>query len=149
MRRNSARVGDPIPDDDHIVRYRKKDIWEMARKKDFDPEIFESKTYPNAGVSVNWLEYYCGDEWASLKKIRKSTTYSGIRTSGGFLKLRVSDLKKISSELPAGNLRVVYDGKDPNWSHAEVQPPGATTFNALALCANHHGTVLRVPVLDD
>lgn len=149
MRRNRTRVGDPIPDEDHLVRYRRKDIWEMMNKKNVDPEIFESKTYPNAGISANWLEFYGEDEQVSLKKIRKSTTYGGIRSSGGFLKLRVSALMKITSELAAGNLRVVYDGKEPNWSHVEIQPPGATTFNALALCANRHGTVLRVPSLED
>ena len=145
MTKNNSKVGEPIPDEDHIVRYRKRDIWKMADRKDFDPDIFESKRHPQAGISVNWLEYYGDDEKTSLQKIRRSTTYCGIKTSGGFLKLRVGDIRKIGAELSVENLRVVYDGRCPNWSHAEIHPPGVTTFNALALCANSRGTVLQVP----
>ena len=149
MKRNSTKVGEPIPDEDHVVRYRKRDIWKMVEGRNFDPDIFESKRHPQAGISVNWLEYYGNDEKASLQEIRCSTTYGGIKTTGGFLKLKVEDIRRIGTELSVESLRVIYDGRCPNWSHAEVHPPGVTTFNALALCANSRGTVLRVPSLAD
>ena len=58
MKRNSTKVGEPIPDEDHVVRYRKRDIWKMMEGRNFDPDIFESRRHPQAGISVNWLEYY-------------------------------------------------------------------------------------------
>lgn len=140
--------GNPIRDEHHVVRYRKKDIWEMmgSDPPSVDPEIFESGSHPDKGISVNWLEYFGDNEQVSIRKVRKTMTYKNIKPTGGFLKLNVGDLRRVGREFYAADLSIIFsESPPPNISHADINPPGATTFNALALCAEHHGTVLPVP----
>ena len=138
----------PILNEHHVVRYRKKDIWEMmgADPPSVDPEIFENGKYPKKPISANWLEHFGTNEQVSIRKVRKTMTYGNIQPSGGFLKLNVGDIRRVGREFYAADLSIIYsENPPPNTSHADIYPPGATTFNALALCAEQHGTVLPVP----
>lgn len=136
----------PIPNDDHIVRYLNKEKWCPRDRSGLQPSAFGDEARSDTGVSANWLEYYYrDDESKSLAKIDKTC---GLETkeSGRFLKLNVGKIKKAIGETnpPAA---VIHDGDhhESNKSHAEIRPYIEAVFTALFLCAERHGEYLRVP----
>lgn len=136
----------PIPDTDHVVRYLNKEKWCPSDGSGLQAVAFGDEAKPDTGVSVNWLEYFNkDDEVKSLAKIKR-TCGRATRDSGRFLKLNVGDIKKATTEINPP-VCVIHDGdtRVENKSHAEIRPYIEAVFTALFLCAELHGTLLRVP----
>lgn len=141
--------GDLIPDEEHVVRYCRKNKWKKKNGEGYEikADAFRSGSDPTADISVNWLGYFGNDEAVSLNKVCETTTYRGINESGVFLKLNTTEIRKIFVESLGRPLATKYrpgcNNKNP--SHAEICPSGDAVFKALALHAESHGTVIKVP----
>lgn len=150
MSKGNVKYGDRLSDEQHVVRYCRKNTWKQRHDGEITikPSAFRSGTHPDKGISAFWLEYFGRNERYSLKRIRKTSTYQGFDEYGKFVKLNVGDIKKVGLEQIGVHLKAVYTGRPPNNSHTDICPPGPAIFNALALCAERHGTLLDVPVLE-
>ena len=142
-----VKPGDPIPDDEYIVRYCRKYSWERRLSGGYKvkTKAFRSGSDPDGGISVNWLGRFGKNEEISLKKVCETTTYGGINSDGVFLKFNTRDIRKISIESLPGSLGTIFCPDKPNESHAEIRPSGDAVFKALALHAESHGSLLEVP----
>ena len=100
MEEGNVKYGDCLSDEQHVVRYCRKNTWKQEREGRFviEPDAFISGSHPDKGISVHWLEYFDKNERLSLKRIRETTTYGGINEYGKYLKLNVGDIRKIGLE---------------------------------------------------
>ena len=139
----------PIPDGEFVVRYCRKNTWEMRRDGSVSIRAgaFKSGSNPLNDISVNWLGHFGRDEEKTLNKVCETTSYCGINGSGRFLRLITTDIRKIFVESLGRSLVTKYrpGPNNTNPSHADICPSGDAVFKALALCAKHHGAILEVP----
>lgn len=113
---------------------------------EIEPSAFKSNNFPDHDISVNWLEHYGDNPDLSIQKVRDDHPHRNLNEeTGRFIKLKVSDIKKFGKEHDSIYFIVYKSKRANNPSHASIHPPGGASFSALALCAERHGQLLRVP----
>lgn len=105
----TIRKGKDIPPEDHVVRYVKLSM------------IGENNTVMGAefclrpgetGLSVNWLEAFCGSKMDQPAKVRQLNMYRlTIKKNGRYAELNVGEVSRMVSE-ELGTLRIVHDPID-------------------------------------
>ena len=117
-----------LPDDHHIVRHVGSS---KIKKGKVEASAFELR--PNeAGVSVNWLEYYSGLGKADqLSKIRRSSGLS-LKKSGRFAELNVGRVRQRLVDEGFEKISIVHSPLCKNPSHSEIRglPDANSAFDA-------------------
>lgn len=128
---------DPLPNEDHIVRYVKPSSIDDG---EVDGSEFRLRPHrpDETGVSVNWLEYYRDqDKAAQLSEIRRVYRLSR-KKNGRFAELNVGAVcSHVAAELEEiGVMHSSLDAKegfeaDPSHSEITGLPPGDSDQAAL------------------
>ena len=97
MSSHSLRNEEPIPDNDHVVRYCQEGKWKQRQGDGvvIYQDAFESENHPELGISVNWLEYWKCSEKEALRRIVNTSGHQGMRPEGRFLKLKSQDIREL------------------------------------------------------
>lgn len=86
-------IGDPIPDDDHVVRYVRPGLIDEGK---VDGGAFV-RAATHSALSVNWLEFFGGsDHEGQMDKVRRLVRL-GLARHGRFAKLNVGKTKQYVS----------------------------------------------------
>lgn len=130
-------TGDPLPNEDHIVRYVKPSSIDEG-----EVDGSEFRLRPNrpddTGVSVNWLDYYRDlDKPAQLTEIRRVSRLSR-RKNGRYAELNVGAVcEQLANELETLGIvqsPVEAEGEleaDPSHSEIVGLPPGNSDQAAM------------------
>ena len=147
MSKHSLKKGDPIPDDEYVVRYCQEGTWTIEREIGyvFFQEAFESERFPDEGVSVNWFGYWRGGDEHALRRILETTGHKGMRQEGRFLRLKSDDIRKLGLESSNNHLNVYYHPRGENKSHSEILPPGDEARIALRVHVEQAPCVMEFP----
>ena len=147
-----------IPDSDNVLRWARAS--HLMRDNDGNiigcfPELFKLRPQDKGSVSVNWPEYYVGED--SQLQIKKSISDfrknflkgKKIPTQSAFTKLYVKELKKIS-KANSVSIRVVTEYSDSNKSHAGIrQLPQNNNFFFDDLCELAFNSHISAKNLED
>lgn len=130
-------IGDPLPNEDHIVRYVKPSSIDDGQVDGSEFRLRPDRP-DDVGVSVNWLEYYLNqDKLAQLSEIRRVSRLSR-RKNGRYAELNVGTvIAHLAAEIEGvGILHAPVDeedGLEADPSHSEITglPPGDSDQAAL------------------
>lgn len=140
-------AGDPLPDDDHVVRYcRPAQVSSHGLPL---PEAFELRT-DEAYLSVNWLEYFQeSDLTAAVQRVREAfqTKRFRIGRRGLFAVLDIGDAKTAVYDRFELSLRFEHAPSRDDPSHAAILGYGFSDFAVAVELAALAGSQGAYPAL--
>ena len=126
-----------IPDTDNVLRYAKKThlAWKPDDKgipvvvgcfpalfelRD-NPEFNKQNNGPEKSLSVNWIEFFTGDEWQQLRQtVEDFSSARTINRPDAFAKLSVREFKKVC-RVHSAKVRIIHDAeKSKIKSHSSI-----------------------------
>ncbi|MFH1158737.1 MAG: hypothetical protein V1721_07665 [Pseudomonadota bacterium] len=141
-----------IPEADHVLRHAKKKHLEWGLDSEGkkailgcfpdvfklrdDTEFIRQHGKPEVSLSVNWIEFFSGDEEKQLQQaVKDFCSIRPIKQCGAFAKLNVGKLKKVCQEHSA-KVRVIHDAeRSAIKSHSSItQLPQNNAMLFIDLC---------------
>lgn len=147
----------PIPDDNHIIRYVP---WSKLRKNENDEvigilgEAFKPRQKDSGGLSATWIEYFkdCDHETrisSAIRVLRNSKLE--VKPKSGFAVGNVENIKSICKNYKSIEVNVVYKPTSFNDAHVEVRrlPQDDTELHELLAEDAWSDLVLNSNIPDD
>lgn len=112
-----------LPDEDHVLRHASSN--RLNRDSEgkilgFLPQAFALRP-KDKGLSVNWLEYFDGDQQFQIKEsIRELKSVQDIRKSSAFGVAKVSNVKNVCDNNKL-TVKIIYTPRDKILSHSEIR----------------------------
>lgn len=112
-----------LPDEDHVLRhasYKRLNRDCEGKILGLLPQAFALRP-KDKGLSVNWLEYFDGDQHFQIKEsIRELKSVQDIRKSSAFGVAKVSSVKNICINNKL-TVKIVYTPRNKILSHSEIR----------------------------
>lgn len=122
----ALRRNDPIPDDNHVMRYVSPNRLRKDENDNVIGVLGEAFVLRDGeeGISSTWLEYFPGDQTSQIMQaIHKNRECIKVKPKSGFAIGKVGNiLSECNKNSKSKKTRVVYMPNNCNKAHIEVKP---------------------------